>query len=38
MLLAVHGGLSEFLPELRTGWFAAAGLGMTFSAAGGGAF
>jgi hypothetical protein len=37
LLLAVHGGVVEFFPDLRTGWYAAAGLGLTFSAAGGGA-
>jgi hypothetical protein len=37
-LLALQGGVVEFFPGFRTGWFAAAGLGMTFSAAGGGAF
>lgn len=37
-LLMLNGGLVEFLPDPRTGWFAAAGLGWVFSAAGGGAF
>ena len=37
-LLFVHGGLAEFFPHARTGWYAAFGLGWTFSAAGGGAF
>jgi hypothetical protein len=37
VLLAVHGGVVEFFPDVRTGWYAAAGLGLTFSAAGGGA-
>lgn len=38
VLLSLHGGIAELLPNPRTGWYAAAGLGMTFSAAGGGAF
>ena len=36
VLLHFHAGLAEFLPNPRTGWYAAAGLGLTFSAAGGG--
>ena len=36
VLLHFHAGLAEFLPNPRTGWYAAAGLGYTFSAAGGG--
>jgi hypothetical protein len=38
VLLAAQGGVVEFFPSIRTGWYAAAGMGMTFSAAGGGAF
>jgi hypothetical protein len=38
VLLSAHGGLVEFFPSVQTGWYAAAGVGMTFSAAGGGAF
>ena len=38
VLLALHGGVVEFFPSVQTGWYAAAGLGLTFSAAGGGAF
>jgi hypothetical protein len=37
VLLSGLAGLAELLPDRRTGWFAAAGLGFTFSAAGGGA-
>jgi hypothetical protein len=37
-LLFGHLGLAEFFPQARTGWYAAFGLGMVFSAAGGGAF
>lgn len=37
-LLVVHLGLAEFFPHARTGWYAALGLGWTFSAAGGGGF
>jgi hypothetical protein len=36
VLLSLHAGLAEFLPDPRTGWYAAFGLGYTFSAAGGG--
>jgi hypothetical protein len=36
VLLNVHLGIAELLPGFQTGWYAAAGLGMTFSAAGGG--
>jgi hypothetical protein len=35
-LISVHGGLAEFLPARRLGWFAALGYGFTFTAAGGG--
>lgn len=38
VLLAAHGGVVEFFPSVQTGWYAAAGVGVTFSAAGGGAF
>jgi hypothetical protein len=38
VLLNLHVGLAEIFPQPRTGWYAAAGLGYTFSAAGGGAF
>jgi hypothetical protein len=37
-LISGHVGLAEFFPQTRTGWYAAFGLGMAFSAAGGGAF
>ncbi len=37
-LLFCHLGLAEFFPQARTGWYAAIGLGVAFSAAGGGAF
>jgi hypothetical protein len=37
-LLAVHVGLVEFLPATKTGWYAALGYGLVFSAAGGGGF
>jgi hypothetical protein len=37
-LAFVHLGLAEFLPERRTGWYAALGFGWALSAAGGGAF
>jgi hypothetical protein len=36
VLVNLHAGLAEFLPNPRTGWYGAIGLGMTFSAAGGG--
>ena len=36
VLVSLHAGLAEFLPDPRTGWYAAFGLGYTFSAAGGG--
>jgi len=36
VLINVHAGLAEFMPDPRTGWYAAFGLGYTFSAAGGG--
>lgn len=36
VLLRFQAGLAEFLPDPRTGWYASAGLGLTFSAAGGG--
>jgi hypothetical protein len=36
VLLSLHGGLAEFVPDPRTGWYAAFGVGYTFSAAGGG--
>jgi hypothetical protein len=36
VLINVHAGLAEFLPDPRTGWYAALGIGYTFSAAGGG--
>jgi hypothetical protein len=36
VLISLHGGLAEFVPDPRTGWYAAFGLGYTFSAAGGG--
>jgi hypothetical protein len=36
-LLSLHLGLAELFPDPRTGWFAALGVGETFSAAGGGA-
>jgi hypothetical protein len=38
VLVSLHLGLAEIVPNARTGWYAAAGIGMTFSAAGGGAF
>jgi hypothetical protein len=38
VLVSLRGGIAELLPNPRTGWYAAAGLGLTFSAAGGGAF
>ena len=37
-MLSLHVGLAEFLPALETGWYAALGYGLTFSAAGGGSF
>ena len=36
VLISLHGGLAEFVPDPRTGWYAAFGIGYTFSAAGGG--
>lgn len=36
VLINLHAGLAEFFPNPRTGWYAAFGLGYTFSAAGGG--
>ena len=36
VLIHLHAGLAEFLPNPRTGWYGAVGLGLTFSAAGGG--
>jgi len=36
VLLNLHAGIAEFFPNPRTGWYAAFGLGYTFSAAGGG--
>jgi hypothetical protein len=36
VLLNAHIGLAEIFPHPRTGWYAAAGLGFTFTAAGGG--
>jgi len=36
VLVHVQAGLAEFLPNPRTGWYASAGLGLAFSAAGGG--
>jgi hypothetical protein len=36
VLINVNVGLAEFLRERRTGWYAAFGVGYTFSAAGGG--
>jgi hypothetical protein len=38
VLLNLHLGIAELFPQPRTGWYAAAGIGYTFSAAGGGAF
>jgi hypothetical protein len=38
VLVNLHLGLAEMLPHPTFGWYAAAGLGYTFSAAGGGAF
>jgi hypothetical protein len=35
-LISVRGGLAEFLPHARTGWYGAFGIGYTFTAAGGG--
>jgi hypothetical protein len=37
LLLAGRGGVVGFFPARQIGWFAGAGLGLTFSAAGGGA-
>ncbi len=36
VLISLHGGLAEFVPDPRTGWYTAFGIGYTFSAAGGG--
>ena len=36
VLVSLHGGLAEFVPDPRSGWYAAVGIGYTFSAAGGG--
>jgi hypothetical protein len=36
VLVSLHAGLAEFLPDPRSGWYAGFGLGYTFSAAGGG--
>ena len=36
VLLSLHGGLAEFVPDPRTGWYAGFGIGYAFSAAGGG--
>jgi hypothetical protein len=36
VLIHLHAGLAEFVPDPRTGWYASAGLGVLFSAAGGG--
>jgi hypothetical protein len=36
VLINLAGGLVDFVPGLRLGWFASAGMGYTFSAAGGG--
>jgi hypothetical protein len=38
VLVNLHVGLAEFFPNPSPGWYAAAGLGYVFSAAGGGAF
>jgi len=38
VLVSVQGGLAELLPNARTGWYAAIGAGLAFSAAGGGGF
>jgi hypothetical protein len=37
-LVSLHLGLAELVPNARTGWYAAGGIGMIFSAAGGGSF
>ncbi|HEY7371663.1 MAG TPA: hypothetical protein VIF57_05745 [Polyangia bacterium] len=38
VLVSLQGGLAELLPDARTGWYAAVGAGLAFSAAGGGGF
>jgi hypothetical protein len=38
VLVTLHAGLAEILPQSRTGYYGAAGVGFVFSAAGGGAF
>jgi hypothetical protein len=38
LLINLHAGLAEILPQPRTGYYGAVGLGFVFSAAGGGAF
>ena len=38
VLLNLHAGIAEIFPQPRAGYFAAAGVGFVFSAAGGGAF
>ena len=36
VLINLQVGLAELLPDPRTGWYTAFGIGYTFSAAGGG--
>ena len=38
LLLSLHGGLAEILPNAHTGYYGALGVGFVFSAAGGGVF